>query len=81
MEAARWKKYPERIVRDVLLTRRPGLEPGTSCVRGSVRWLLCLGLVEETVCFQGMGVVLSRSGRVVSQKFEAYNEDSSGSRG
>jgi hypothetical protein len=37
-----------------LLVGRPGLDPGPLGLRGTVRWLLCVGLVAYAVCFQGI---------------------------
>ena len=53
---------------------RPGLDPGTLGLKGTVLWLLCVGLVENSLCFNENRVVSCRSGLVVLQKYEAYNE-------
>jgi hypothetical protein len=36
--------------------------------------LLCVGLVVQVVCFQGIVFVSCQSGLVVLRKYEAYNE-------
>jgi hypothetical protein len=33
---------------------RPGLDPGTLGLKGTCRWLFCVGLVAHVVCFQGI---------------------------
>ena len=53
---------------------RPGLDPGTLGLKGTVLWLLCVGLVENSLCFNENRVVSCRSGLVVLQKYEAYIE-------
>ena len=44
------------------LVRRPGLEPGTCCLRESLGWVSYVGLVAYVVCFQE--ILLSRVGLV-----------------
>ena len=50
---------------------RPGLDPGTLGLKGTVRLLLCVEPVEDSLCFKGNGVVSCRSGLAVLQKYEA----------
>jgi hypothetical protein len=40
-------------------------------LKGTFRWLLCVGLVESSLCFKGNSVVACRSGLVVLHKYEA----------
>jgi hypothetical protein len=49
----------------------PGLDPGTLGLKGTCELLLCVGLVDNSMCFLGNGVVHCCSGRVVLQKYEA----------
>ena len=55
---------------------RPGLDPGTLGLKGTVRLLLCVEPVEDSLCFKGNGVVSCRSGLAAMQKYEAENEAS-----
>jgi hypothetical protein len=50
---------------------RPGLDPGTLGLKGSCELLLCVELVENSLCFKENRVVACRSGFVVLQKYEA----------
>jgi hypothetical protein len=58
----------------LLLVGRPGLDPGTLGLKGTVRSLCDVALVENSPCFEGNRVVPCRFGFVVLLKNEAYNE-------
>jgi hypothetical protein len=74
-ESCQWVTAGHLKLTDIVVGRR-GLDPRTLGLKGTFRWLRGVGLVENSMCFVGNGVVSCRFGFVVLQKYEGASSSS-----